>query len=96
MHCQGLQPLQVPKQYHLSLASSTIIFDDCDMSTTTTRRGVTYFPTYGAARAAAIKAGLTADRLIPYGLGWAVQLRVSGPYAGPREFGRDDRAPLIR
>ena len=67
------------------------------MSTTsTTRRGVTYFSDYADARAAAIAAGLTADRIIPYELGWAVQLRVSGPYAGPREFGRDDRAPLQR
>jgi len=64
--------------------------------TTTVRRGVTYFPDYAAARDAAVACGLTADRIIPYQLGWAVQLRISGPYAGPREFGRDDRAPLVR
>ena len=60
------------------------------MSTTTTRHGVTYFADYADARAAALAAGLPADRIIRYGLGWAVQLRVSGPYAGPREFGSAD------
>ena len=62
----------------------------------TTRKGVTYFPDYADARTAALAADLPIDRIIPYAIGWAVQLRVSGPYAGPREFGRDDHAPLIR
>ncbi len=62
----------------------------------TTRKGVTYFPDYADARAAALNAGLPIDRIISYGLGWAVQLRVSGPYAGPREFGSRAYAWTVR
>jgi hypothetical protein len=45
-------------------------------------RGIYYFPTYEDARSHAQRHGLPTDRLIRYGLGWAIQLRVSGPYAG--------------
>jgi hypothetical protein len=39
-----------------------------------------YFPTFAAARAHAIACGYPTDRIIEYGRGWAIQLRVSGPY----------------
>lgn len=47
------------------------------------RKGVYYFPTYEAARAYAQNRGYPTDRIIPYTIGWAIQLRVSGPYVGP-------------
>ena len=42
---------------------------------------VLYFPTYIAARAYAEAHALPTNRIIYYELGWAIQLRVSGPYA---------------
>jgi hypothetical protein len=47
-------------------------------------RGVYYFPSFEAARAYAREHGHPTDRIIHYGLGWAVQLYVSGPYVGPQ------------
>lgn len=45
--------------------------------------GIYYFPSQAAARDYAIANGHPTDRLISYLLGWAIQLRVSGPYVGP-------------
>lgn len=45
-----------------------------------TKSDVTYWPTYGAARDYATAHGHPTDRIIKYGLGWAIQLRISGPY----------------
>lgn len=44
--------------------------------------GVRYFPTYTAAREYAQTFGFPTDRIIYYGRGWAIQLRISGPYVG--------------
>lgn len=46
----------------------------------TTRNGTTYWPTYEDARAYAEAHGYPTDRIIAYLAGWAIQLRVSGPY----------------
>lgn len=45
-----------------------------------TKNDVTYWSTYEDARDYAIAHGYPTDRIIKYGLGWAVQLRISGPY----------------
>ncbi len=47
------------------------------------RKGICYFPTYDDARDHAKQRGLLDYRIICYELGWAIQLRVSGPYVGP-------------
>lgn len=51
------------------------------------RKGVCYWPTFQEARDVRdrVKAEHPEARVVHYGLGWAVQLRVSGPYVG-----RDD------
>ena len=41
---------------------------------------ILYFDSEHAARYAAERSQWPTDRIIPYGLGWAVQLRISGPY----------------
>ena len=46
-------------------------------------KGICYWLTYDAAREAAQLALWPWDRIIAYRLGWAVQLRISGPYMGP-------------
>ncbi len=48
-----------------------------------TYKGVYYFPTYATARDYAESHGHPIDRIIPYTRGWAIQIRVSGPYVGP-------------
>jgi hypothetical protein len=48
-------------------------------------KGIFYFPTYEAARVYADYRGYPSDRIIKYDLGWAIQLRVSGPYVGISE-----------
>lgn len=48
-----------------------------------TRKGVYYFPTYKEAREYATTHSYPTDRIIRYEIGWAIQLRISGPYAGP-------------
>ena len=55
------------------------------MAKVVTRKGIYYFRTFQVARAYAIEHGLPTDRIIHYGLGWAIQLRISGPYAGPNK-----------
>ena len=50
-----------------------------------TVRGIHYFDSYPAAREYALARELPTDRIICYGLGWAIQLRRSGPYVGPSE-----------
>ena len=49
------------------------------------RKGIYYFPTYEEAEAAAQAVEVRTDRIIPYEIGWAVQLGVSGPYWGPMQ-----------
>jgi hypothetical protein len=46
-------------------------------------KGVFYFPTFQAARDYAQAHGYPADRLNSFERGWAIQLRISGPYVGP-------------
>lgn len=46
-------------------------------------KGIYYWPSFEAAREYAIERGHPTDRIISYQLGWAIQLRVSGPYVGP-------------
>jgi len=48
-----------------------------------TRKGIYYWPSYDAARAWAHANGWPEDRILFFSYGWAVQFRVSGPYAGP-------------
>jgi len=49
----------------------------------TAYKGVYYFPTRQLATAYAMANDWPVDRLIEYDRGWAVQLRISGPYVGP-------------
>lgn len=48
-----------------------------------TRRGIWYWPTFEEARDYATEHNHPTNRIIPYKLGWAIQLYVSGPYVGP-------------
>lgn len=48
-----------------------------------TYQGIYYFTTYAEAKEYATDNALPTDRIIAYGRGWAIQLRISGPYAGP-------------
>lgn len=50
------------------------------MTTYRIHKGIYYFSSYENARAFAEAGGYPTDRIISYGLGWAIQLRVSGPY----------------
>jgi hypothetical protein len=50
-----------------------------------TYRGVYYFPTFEAARDYAIANNWPVARIISYQRGWAIQIRISGPYVGPNE-----------
>ncbi len=52
------------------------------MTTKYTRKGIFYFPTYDEARTYAWKHDYPTDRIIQYDIGWAIQLRRSGPYVG--------------
>jgi hypothetical protein len=45
-----------------------------------TSKGTTYWPTYQSAHAYATANNLPTNRIIAYTLGWAIQLRISGPY----------------
>lgn len=49
-----------------------------------TRRDVYYFPSYSAARSYASRYEFPLDRIFSFGIGWAVQIRECGAYAGPR------------
>jgi hypothetical protein len=46
----------------------------------TTHKGIRYFPTYQEAEAFAQAAGVIGYRLVSYIRGWAIQIRISGPY----------------
>ncbi len=46
-------------------------------------KGVFYFATFQVARQYALDNGFPTNRIIAYTRGWAIQLRVSGPYVGP-------------
>lgn len=48
-----------------------------------TKKGIYYFPSYELARKFALANSFPTDRIISYKLGWAIQLKVSGPYVGP-------------
>lgn len=48
------------------------------------RKGIYYFPTFEMARDFARKFGYPANRIIAYEYGWAIQLKTSGPYVGPK------------
>lgn len=43
-------------------------------------KGVWYWPDYQTARNFAVAFDLPIDRIIPYSKGWAIQMKVSGPY----------------
>jgi hypothetical protein len=45
-------------------------------------KGIFYFDTHKLAEDYAIKNNKPTDRIILYGLGWAIQLYISGPYVG--------------
>lgn len=66
-----------------------------------TRKGITYWPTFSAARTYAKSHGHPTDRIIEYGLGWAIQLRKSGPYVSmatrqsPAKRGAAKRNPQL-
>jgi hypothetical protein len=47
-----------------------------------THEGIYYFQSFQTARNYAVKHQYPTDRIIPYELGWAIQLRISGPYVG--------------
>jgi len=47
-----------------------------------TRKGIYYFDSYEAARNYAVKRWLPTERIICYEIGWAIQVRKSGPYIG--------------
>jgi hypothetical protein len=46
-----------------------------------TFKGIYYFSSYDEAREYALSNGFPTNRIIHYTRGWAIQLRVSGPYA---------------
>lgn len=46
-------------------------------------KGIFYFPTWREAHDYATRHGHPTDRIIYYARGWAIQLRISGPYVGP-------------
>ena len=48
-----------------------------------TRKGIYYFPTFASARDFARDNDYPTDRINEFTIGWAIQLRVSGPYVGP-------------
>ena len=45
-----------------------------------TVKNTTYFESYYKARDYALQHSLPTDRIISYGLGWAIQKHISGPY----------------
>ncbi len=47
------------------------------------RKGICYWPTFIEARA--VSEQFAGSRVVEYGVGWAVQLRISGPYVGPED-----------
>lgn len=49
-----------------------------------TSKGIYYFPHYRAAHDYAESNQFPTDRIMHYGLGWAIQLYVSGPYVGTK------------
>lgn len=48
-------------------------------------KGIYYFPDYVLARQYAFDHNYPATRIRSYLKGWAIQLRISGPYVGPTE-----------
>ena len=48
-------------------------------------KGIYYFPNYTDARDYADARHWPTDRIIAYGLGWAIQKCVSGDYYGPKD-----------
>jgi hypothetical protein len=48
-------------------------------------KGIYYFPTQQTATAFAATLNAPTDRIIKYGLGWAIQWHRSGAYVGPQD-----------
>lgn len=48
----------------------------------TVKHGIYYFESYTIARDYALAYGFPTNRIIEYGLGYAIQLHPSGPYVG--------------
>lgn len=46
-------------------------------------KGIYYFPTEQDALLCALDRGFPTNRIMQYGLGWAIQCWPSGPYFGP-------------
>ena len=60
-----------------------------------TFRNVYYFPSFGEALAYATQNNWPSDRIIHYTRGWAIQLKVSGPYVGPTSEGERRHSDLM-
>lgn len=58
---------------------------DRTVKTRHTYKGVYYFFTYAEAKRYAEDHELPTDRIRFFIRGWAIQLRISGPYAGPQK-----------
>jgi hypothetical protein len=55
-------------------------------------KGIYYFQTYQDAKNYALQDGYPTDRIIKYEIGYAIQLRISGPYVGnAKQMERDYR-----
>lgn len=56
-----------------------------------TYKGNYYFPTFQDARSYAEKHNFPTTRIIEYGRGWAIQLRIGGAYVGKTKVRRHKR-----
>lgn len=54
-------------------------------------KGDYYFPSKKEAYRHAVQHGWPTSRIIEYGRGWAIQLRVSGPYVGVSMYSENYR-----
>jgi hypothetical protein len=59
------------------------------------RKNIYYFPDHGAAVLHATQGGWPTDRIIPYEIGWAIQLGASGNYVGPTSVADRRHAELM-
>lgn len=60
--------------------AETIVYREGNVDGHVNHAGTSYWPTYEAARQWARLNSYPTDRIIHYARGWAIQLRVSGPY----------------
>lgn len=58
-------------------------------------RNTFYFPSSAEARAYAVANNWPTNRIIEYTRGWAIQIKVSGPYVGPTSDGDRRHASLM-